>query len=126
MQLTLKQYKIIKLTIAFVLAFAISQSIVFKNFFIPVILTTIGLLLLIYFKRQVKDIMADERDWATGGRSALLSIQIYSWISVVFMFLFYALSEIDAIYYPIAMTLAFSVCGLMFLYSGIFYFLNKK
>ncbi len=126
MQLTLKQYKIIRIIAAFVIAFAISQSIVFKNFFAPVILVATGSFLLMYFKRKVKDVIADERDWATGGKAALFAIQIYSWISVIFMFFFYAIADKNIFYQPIAMTLAFSVCGLMIMYSIIFRYLNKK
>jgi len=125
MELTLKQYQKIRLVIVIVLAFFISQSIVFRNFFIPVILLITSSLLLMYFRKKVKGVIADERDYAMGGKSAFLAMQIYSWIAVVFMFLFYAMSDLNPYYYPVAMTLAFSTCILMLLYSVIFRYYNK-
>jgi uncharacterized membrane protein len=126
MQLTLKQYNAIRLIIIVLLAFLFSQALVFKNFFMPVILLVATSLLLIYLRKQVKEIIADERDYDLARKSAFLAMQVYSWIAVVIMFLFYALSETNSYYYPIAMTLAFSVCGLMLLQSFIFRFLSKK
>jgi len=126
MELTLKQYNAIRLTIIIVLAMFISNMIALKNFLIPVILIVISSLLLMYLRKRVKGVLADERDYQIGGKAALLSIQIFSWISVLFMFLFYWLSQTNYYYYFIALTLAFSVCGLMFLYSFIFRFYFKK
>jgi uncharacterized membrane protein len=125
MELTLKQYNKIRLIVVFILAFSISQLIAFKNFFIPVVLVLIASLLLFYLRRKVKEVTADERDYATGGKSALLAIQIYSWISVICMFGFFSLSLNNPIYENIAITLAFSVCILMLLYSLIFQYYNK-
>jgi uncharacterized membrane protein len=126
MQITLKQYKIIRLILVFLLAFMFSQAIIFKNFFLPVIFLVVASLLLIYLRKQVKEIIADERDYELARKAAFLAMQIYSWIAVVLMFLFYALSDANSYYYPVAMTLAFSTCGLMLLQSFIFRFLNKK
>ena len=125
MQLTVKQYQRIKLGLVFILALIFSQSLVFKNFFIPVVVLIISSLLLMYLRKQVKGIIADERDYATAGRAAILAIQIYSWIVVVSMFILYALSDLNPYYYSVAMTLAFSTCILMLLYSLIFKFYNK-
>jgi len=126
MQLSLKQYNAIRLIIIVLLAFLFSQSLVFKNFFLPVILLVLTSLLLIYLRKQVKEIIADERDYDLARKASFLAMQIFSWIAVVLMFLFYALSDTNSYYYPIAMTLAFSVCVLMLLQSFIFRFLSKK
>jgi len=126
MQITLKQYNVIRLILVILLAFMFSQAIIFKNFFIPVILLVATSLLLNYLRKQVKEIIADERDYDLARRAAFIAMQIYSWIAVVLMFLFYALSDTNSYYYSVAMTLAFSTCGLMLLQSFIFRFLVKK
>lgn len=125
MQLTVKQYQRIKLGLVFVLALIFSQSLVLKNFFLPIIILIISSLLLMYLRKQVKEVIADERDYATAGKSATLAIQIYSWVAVIAMFILYAFSNLNPYYYSIAMTLAFSTCILMLLYSLIFRFYNK-
>ena len=126
MELTLKQYQKIRLVAVIILAMAFGNLIVLKSFFIAIGLLAVSSLLLMYLRKQVKGVLADERDYAIGGKAALLAIQIYSWIAVVCMFAFYALSDKNQYYYPIAMTLAFSTCLLMIGYSIIFRFLNKK
>lgn len=85
----------------------------------------ISSLILILLRRKVKEVIADERDYATAGKSASWAIQIYSWISVVSMFVLYTLRDLNPAYEPIAMTLAFSTCLLMLIYSLLFKFQNK-
>lgn len=123
--MTLKKYKIIKLAIVFVLAVVFSQSIVFKSYIIPVICLVIASLVLIYLRRHVSEVIADERDYAIGGKAALTAMQVYSWIAVVAMFALYAFSDLNPSYKPIGMTLAFSTCLLLLMYSVIFKYNNK-
>lgn len=125
MQLTAKQYQTIKIFMVILLAVVFSQSIVFKNFFLPVALLIISSLVLIYFRQRVKDVIADERDYATAGKAASLAIQIYAWIGVVCMFLLYSLSDLNPYYYAIAVTLAFSTTILMLLQAVIYRYYNK-
>lgn len=123
--MTLKNYKLIKLGFVFVLAIIFSQAIVLKNYIIPIAVMIASSLILMWLRRQVKGVIADERDYATGGRSALLAIQIYAWIASVSMLVLYALRDINPAYEPIALTLAFSTCILMLLYSFIFRYFNN-
>lgn len=123
--MTLKKYKQIKLAIVVIISMIFSQSIIYKNYLIPIVTLIISWLVLIRLRRQIKGILADERDYAIGGKSALMSIQIYSWISVAAMFILYAARDINPSYEVIAVTLAYSTCILMFLYSLVFHFYNK-
>ncbi len=123
--MTLKTYNKIRLGIVVVTAFIFSQSLVFHNFFIPIMVLVLSSLSLFYLRKKVVEIIADERDYQIGGKSALLAIQLTSWIGVVVMFVLYALSNTNPFYQPIAMTLAFSVCILMLTYSVIFKYYSK-
>jgi len=123
--MTLKQYQRVKLAMVLVLAFVFSQSIVLKNYIIPVLALIVSSLILLYLRRQVKEIVADERDYAAAGRAALLAIQIFSWVSVVGMFLLYAARDLNPAYEPVATTLAFATCILMLLYGVIFRYQQK-
>ena len=126
MELTFKQYNTIRLIVVMVLAIVIGNMIVLKNFFIPVMLLGISSLFLMFLRKKVKEIIADERDYDLARKAASLAIQIYSLIAVVCMFIFWAYSDVNPHYKSIAMTLAFSTCGLMLLQGFIFRFLNKK
>ncbi|MDD2483058.1 MAG: DUF2178 domain-containing protein [Candidatus Shapirobacteria bacterium] len=123
--MTLKKYQQIKLAIVVVIAIIFSQSIIFQNYLIPIATLVVSSLVLILLRRRVKEVIADERDYALAGKSASWAIQIYSWISVVAMFILYAFKDLNPSYEPIAMTLAYSTCLLMLVYSLIFKFQNK-
>ena len=120
-----KQYQLVKLALTILLAIIFSQAIIFKNYLIPISLLVASSLILMYLRRQVKEVIADERDYATGGKAALLAIQIYAWVAVVCMFVVYGLRDLNPAYEPIGLTLAFSTCILMLLYSVIFHYHNK-
>ena len=123
--MTLKKYRQIKLIITAVIAAIFSQAILYQNYLIPLATLVVASLVLIWLRRQVKEVISDERDYALAGKSASWAIQIYSWIAVVAMFVLYAFKNLNPAYEPIAMTLAFSTCLLMFVYSLIFNFHNK-
>jgi uncharacterized membrane protein len=123
--MTLKKYQQIKLAIVVIIAIIFSQSIIYQNFLLPIVTLVISSLILILLRRRVKEIIADERDYINAGKSASWAIQIYSWIAVIAMFALYAFKDLNPTYEPIAMTLAFSTCLLMLIYSLIFKFQNK-
>jgi len=123
--MTLKTYQRIKLIIVFVLALAISQAIIFKNFLIPLALMVVASLILMFMRRRIKEVVADERDYIIGGKAALLAIQIFSWISAIAMLAFYSFRDLNPSYEAIGMTLALSTCALMLLYSFIFRYYSK-
>ncbi len=121
----LKKYNKIRLGMVFVTALIFSQSLVLHNFFIPIMVLGISSLVLFYLRKKVIDVIADERDYQIGGKSALLAIQLTSWVGAIVMFIFYALSDKNLFYKPIAMTLAFFICFLMLTYSIIFKYYSK-
>lgn len=123
--MTLKTYNKIRLGVVIVTAFIFSQSLVLRNFFIPIMVLGLSSLTLFYLRKKVVEVITDERDYQIGGKSALLAIQFTSWIGVIVMFILYALSNTNPFYQPVAMTLAFSVCILMLTYSAIFKYYNK-
>ena len=123
--MTLKKYQKIKLVIIVAISIIFSQAIIYQNYLIPLITLIISSLGLILLRRQVKEVIADERDYATAGKSASWAIQIYSWISVIAMFILYAFKDTNSNYEAIAMTLAYSTCLLMVIYSFIYKFQNK-
>ena len=123
--MTIKKYQQIKLAITVVIAIIFSQAILYQNYLIPLATLVVASLVLIYLRRQVKEVIADERDYALAGKSASWAIQIYSWIAVIAMFVLYAFKDLNPAYEPIALTLAYSTCFLMFVYSLIFKFQSR-
>jgi len=123
--MTLKQYQVLRMAVAVILGVIFSQTIIFQNYLVPIVAVTVAMLVLILAKKKVKGVIADERDYAVGGKAALLTIQIYSWIAVVIMFFLYTKRELYPSYEAIAITLAYSTCLLMIGYGLIFRYYNK-
>lgn len=123
--MTLKTYQKIKLVFVFFLAMFFSWAIYLDNFLIPVAVMIISSLILMFLRSRVKEIIADERDWQIAGKAALIAVQVYSWMAAVSMFVLYSLHSQNTFYEPIAMTLAFSACAVMLIYTFIFRFLFK-
>lgn len=123
--MTLKTYQKIKLVFVFLLAMFFSWAIYLDNFLIPVSVMIASVLILMLLRRQVKEIVADERDWQIAGKAALIAVQAYSWIAAILMFILYSLRSQNNLYEPIALTLAFSTCVLMLAYAFTFRFVAK-
>jgi uncharacterized membrane protein len=123
--MTLKTYRKIKLVFVFFLAMFFSWAIFLDNFLIPVAVMIASSLVLMLLRRQVKEIIADERDWQLAGKAALIAVQAYSWVAAILMFVLYSLRLQNNLYEPIALTLAFSTCALMLTYAFTFRFLAK-
>jgi len=123
--MTLKKYQKIKLFITVVIAVIFSQAIIYNNYLIPLATLVVASLVLIWLRHQVKEVVADERDYANAGKSASWAIQIYSWIAVVIMFTLYGFKNLNPSYEPVAITLAYSTCALMLIYSLFYKFQNK-
>jgi len=123
--MTLKQFKTIKLIFVVLIAVVTSQSIVLENYVLPIIVLAVSFPVLLYLRKRVKEVVADERDYITGGRSAMFAIQVYSCLAVIIMIVLYAKKDLNPSYEPIAATLAYSTCVLMLLYSLIFHYYDK-
>lgn len=123
--MTLKKYHKIRLIVVVITAMLISQSLVLNNFFIPLITVILSSLTLMFLRRRVTEVIADERDYQLGGKSAMLAIQIYSWIAAIIMFVLYSLKANNPAFEPVAITLAYSTCLLMVTYSLVFKFHDR-
>ncbi len=123
--MTLKQYQKVRVLLVFLLAMAFSVSLQYRNFLIPLGLLVAGSLATLRLRRSVQGVVADERDYALGGKAALLAIQAYSWVAVVVMFVFYSLRDLNPAYEPIGMVLAFSTLVLMLTYALIYRYYER-
>jgi len=124
--MTLKTFKRLQIGIAIIIAITIGQSIIRNNYIIPLVIVILGTLVMLFARRYVKEIIADERDYLNAGRAATLSLQIYAWVAVIVMFIFYSQRASNVAYDAIGQTLAYSTCFLMLLYSILFRYFNKR
>jgi uncharacterized membrane protein len=123
--MTAKRYKIYRIFIAAALGAIFSASIVAGNFVVPIIslATSVGLILML--KRNVKEVLEDERDYEIGGRAARYALGIYSYLMLIVIFMLFLGRANNPGFETIASILAYSVCGLVILFSFIFKYLQS-
>ncbi|MDD5109866.1 MAG: DUF2178 domain-containing protein [Patescibacteria group bacterium] len=123
--MTKNQFQTMKLVAVVGLAMLSSQAIVLRNYVLPIIGFALVVLVLLYFRGQVKEVMADERDYEISGKAARLAIQLFGWFSVVIMFVLYALRDVNPFYETSAQVLAYSTCFLLLVYSLTYKFYDR-
>lgn len=123
--MTLKQYQRIKMAVVVITAFIYSQTLVRGNFIIPVAVLVVSILLLMFLRRNVSEIIADERDYYIGGKAAFMSLQIFSWASASLSFVFYAFRDSNSAYEIIGTTLAYSTCALLIINLIVYKYFYK-
>ncbi|MDD4938460.1 MAG: DUF2178 domain-containing protein, partial [Candidatus Shapirobacteria bacterium] len=70
--MTIKKYQQIKLISVVITAIIFSQSIIYRNYLIPLATLVIVSLGLILLRRRVKEVIADERDYTIAGKASSL------------------------------------------------------
>jgi len=123
--MSFKQFQMVKIVSAAVIAGLVSYGVTINNYIIPLVSVTVLSVVLFWARSRVKEVIADERDYETSGHAARWSIQIFSWIAVVVMFVLLYEKELNPMFEVIAYVLAYSVCGLMLLYSLLFRYYSQ-
>jgi len=123
--MTLKQFRFIQLFLVMILAGLVGWATVRQNYVIPIIATTLTIVLLFYLQNKVREIIADERDYEIGGKAARLAITVFCWIMIIVMFAFLAFRGQSPEFEIIAVALGYSICLLMALYTFFFRYYNK-
>lgn len=124
--MTIKQYQGVRIAIAIMLAVSISISMSNGNYIAPVIGIIAAIVLLTVARRQVKDVLADERDYELGGKAARWSITIFACAMMFAVFILFSLKDRNPEFANIASLLAYLTCGLMLLNSVLFSFFRYK
>lgn len=101
----MKHYQWIRIVVVMILSFVISISLQQGNYIMAIIAVTVATATLFVLRKHVVGILSDERDMAIGGRSALLTIQIFSMLACMGMFVLFAYKDVNPSYEAIAHTL---------------------
>lgn len=120
-----KVYLWARVSVVIILGIIVAQSVIIENIFGALVAMIIAWILLFYLRSRVKDVLADERDYEIGGSAARWAIQIFSLVAIIFILIFYTQKNINPAYEAIALTLSYSVCFLMVIYTLIFKFYNR-
>jgi len=124
--MTLKKFRILKIAIAMLLSALVAQAVVIDNFYLALAAVLIAMGLILGLKRQVKEVMADERDYEIAGKAARYALTVFSIISSSAVLILTFFKEAHPIFETAGAILAYAVCFLLLLNSLIFSYLSKK
>jgi uncharacterized membrane protein len=112
-----KTFNIIKLLVVIIMAGLIGWAVSQGNYWIPIPAVIAALATMLLFRKGVKEIVVDERVYSIAEKAAYLAFRIFSIAAAVIGVTFVLLGfETVPQLYPIGLTLAFSVCGLVLIY----------
>ncbi len=118
--MTLKAYNFYRMLATIIIAALISVFINLENFLVPIVTVITGMLLLYMLKKQVKEVIVDERDYELAGKAARYAITAFGFLSSIAVIILFALRTRSPLIEMAGSVLAYSVCLLMLLYTGIF------
>jgi len=115
-----KLFLIYKLGAVIVVAVAVSASLNYGNWYLPVIFLIAAWGSLYLLSGRVKEVMADERDYKIAGRAAGWAIKVYTMLSAIVGLIFYIAERENKILFTAGSVLLYSACFLMLLYAVLF------
>ena len=125
--MSFKQFTLIRILVIIVMAFLISWGITSGNAWIPIPVALVALVILLLFRRGVKEIVVDERIYSIAEKASYLAFRIFGIAAAVTAATFVALGQgVVPELEPIGLTLAFSVCGLLVIYYIAYIYYNRK
>lgn len=124
--MNLQHYRAVRVSIGFVLAFIISSAVVADVPVVAAVAISIGVILSLFARSRVTDIIADERDYANGGTAARYTLFSVTAVGALASLVLMFLRGDTSVYETISAVISYSVCATMLLYSAIFYYLNRK
>ena len=121
-----RQYKFYKLLIVMILAAIVGAFVTNGNFVIPLIVLLVAVILMFLLKRNVNEVLTDERLEHITGRASRLTFTIATVLIAVSGLILIALREKYPEYYLLGNVFAYLTCGLLFLYVIIFKYYSRK
>ncbi|MBN2198201.1 DUF2178 domain-containing protein [Candidatus Wolfebacteria bacterium] len=126
--MTKKSFSIYRLVAVIIVAIVIGVSINYGNWYLPLIIIVASWVFLYILRQNVKEIMADERDYMIAGKASLWAMRIYLGVSVIIGLILYVagIDEKEGILFGIATALLYSASFLMVVYAVLFKIYEKK
>jgi uncharacterized membrane protein len=125
--MSFKQFTVIKLVVVIIIGGLIGWSVTIGNYWIPIPAVIAALMILLLFRRGVKEVVVDERVYSIAEKASYLAFRIFGITAAVIGATFVALGyETVPELLAIGLTLAFAACGLVLLYYAANLYYNRK
>jgi len=114
------KFQIYKILLVIALGLIVASFVTAGNYVIPLLAVAIAFVAMYLLRRKVKAVISDERIERISGKAAYMTYSIlaigFALASIVLM----ALRNNYPAYVPVAYTLAYITCGMIFLYAILF------
>lgn len=124
--MTAKKFMFFKLIIAMILAGVVSSFVVVGNYLVPLAAIFTAVVLVLFMRRRVSQVMADERDYQIAGKAARYAMTIFTAVVGLVILVLFAWRPGNPAFELVGSALAYAICGLMLLYSIIFKYYSRE
>ena len=124
--MTKKTFLIYKIAAVIGLGIAVSISVNYGNWYLPIAFLITAWVFLYILRSKVREVVEDERDHKIAGKASVLTMRIYTIISVIVGLILYVAEKDNEILFVVGSVLLYSAGFLMVLYSVLFKTYEKK
>jgi len=125
--MSFKTFTIIRIFVIIIMAGLIGWAVTNGNALIPIPVVIAAMVILLLFRRGVKEIVVDERIYSIAEKASLIAFRIFGIAAAVTAATLIALGwDSSSDLYKIGLTLAYAVCGLILIYYIAYIYYNRK
>jgi uncharacterized membrane protein len=122
-----KTYRFWKVLVVIVIAILVGWAVPSGNAFVPVPAAVAGMILLLFIRRGVKEVVVDERTYDIANRASRAAFQIVTPAMVLIGATLVALGYRDyPDIKPVGFALIYSACGFLLAYLLSYAYFNRK
>ena len=121
-----KQFKTMKIIIVFTLSLIISVFVTTRNVIVPLVAVIVAIILMFLLKKNVHEVLSDERIEKIAGKAGYLTYSISAVILAMAGMVMMGLRQKFPELFPVAIAFSYTSCGMMVIYLFFFYYHSKK
>ena len=120
-------FRLLVAVITLTVVVLIGWSIATENAVVPIPAVIVGLVLLYLLRRQVREVVEDERNYRISEKASRFAIQVFALVAAISGVTLIAVSTNDsALLREVGLTLAFCSCGILILYLISYAYHSRK
>ena len=125
--MTRRWFRLLGAVITLTVVALIGWSVATENVGVPIPAVIIGLVLLYLLRRQVREVVEDERNYKISEKASRFTIQVFALVAAISGVILIAVSTDDStLLREVGLTLAFCACGILILYLISYTYHSRK
>jgi uncharacterized membrane protein len=122
-----KTYRLYKALIVIIIAILVGWAVPAANPYVPIPAAIVGILILLFIRRGVKEVVVDERTYNIANRASRVALQVVTLAAVLVgaTLVSYGYGRYPDVR-PVGFTLIYNACGLMVVYFISYVYYGRK